>query len=210
MLQACQPNVEIEYVGPDDAEDVTAATLARASIFVYPGGNDDLATDWEHVKSYKPALQAFVAGGGRYLGSCTGGYLAASNPWTGDDDLGFELLPADADEYITTRNAAPTTPDDTVTEVVWPAVWGNAPHPIYFQDGASFTTHAGRSDAVSVLATYAANGAIAALVAPFGAGKVGVEGPHAEAPEDWYTLNDVPGAPDFAPGCDLIAKTLAP
>jgi hypothetical protein len=37
-----------------------------------------------------------------------------------------------------------------------------------------------------VLATYS-NGRAAALVAPFGAGAVGVVGPHPEASGDWYT-----------------------
>jgi hypothetical protein len=210
MFQHCQPGFEIEYVGPGQAEDVTPAALAHASVFIYPGGNDDLTVDWQEVKSYKAAIQAFVQAGGRYLGACTGGYLAASNPWTGESGLGFELLPADADEYIVSANADPTTPDDTVTQVVWPSVWGREPHPIYFQDGPLFRLHDDGSSAAVVLATYASNGEIGALVASYGAGKVGVMGPHAEAPEDWYTFNDVPGEPDFAPGCDLIAKTLAP
>ncbi len=36
-----------------------------------------------------------------------------------------------------------------------------------------------------VLATYT-NGKIAALVAPYGKGKVGVSGPHPEATAEWY------------------------
>jgi len=39
---------------------------------------------------------------------------------------------------------------------------------------------------VRVLATYP-NDTIAALVARFGSGRVGVVGPHPEATQDWYT-----------------------
>ena len=75
---------------------------------------------------------------------------------------------------------------------------------------AAFEKSNATAPGVTVLATYAANGEIAALVAPYGIGKVGVEGPHAEAPADWYEANHVRGSPDFKPGCDLIAKTLSP
>lgn len=210
MFLGCRPDFEIEFVGPGQARDVTPEALADASVFIYPGGNDELTVDWPYVESYKAPLQAFVQAGGRYLGACTGAYLAASNPWTGESGLGFELLPADADEYIASPNADPTTPDDTVTQVVWPSVWGGEPHPIYFQDGPLFRIHDADTSAVDVVATFASNGEIAALVAPYGAGKVGVEGPHSEAPEAWYTANEVPGGPDFATGCDLVERTLAP
>jgi glutamine amidotransferase-like uncharacterized protein len=205
MFTHCQPRFTVEYVGPAEAQDVTAAALAAAGVFIYPGGNDSLAADWTHVKSYKAAIQSFVRGGGRYLGSCTGGYLAGINPWAGDG-VGFQLLPGEAGEYVTSPGATITTTRDTVVNVLWPSVGWTSPHPIYFQDGAYFAA----SNGVTVLATFAGSDEIAALVAPYGAGKVGVEGPHAEAPADWYSANAVPGAPDFTPGCDLVAKALAP
>ncbi len=58
-------------------------------------------------------------------------------------------------------------------------MWGDGPHPIYLQDGTFFEKSNAAAPGVQVLATYAANGEIAALVAPYGKGKVGVEGPHA-------------------------------
>ncbi len=55
---------------------------------------------------------------------------------------------------------------------------------MYFQDGPYFLLDRGATG-VRVLATYT-NGKIAALVAPYGKGKVGVSGPHPEATIAWY------------------------
>jgi glutamine amidotransferase-like uncharacterized protein len=55
---------------------------------------------------------------------------------------------------------------------------------MYFQDGPYFIVRRGASN-VRVLATYT-NGKVAALVAPYGKGKVGVSGPHPEATASWY------------------------
>jgi hypothetical protein len=209
MFKSCQPGFDVVFVGPNEHDDVTRDVLSKAQVFIYPGGNDSIAKDWPHVAAYKPAIQEFVRNGGRYLGSCTGGYLAAVNPWAGPD-IGFALLPGNAGEYIASPGADIKTTKDTIVDVIWKDVWGDAPHPIYLQDGTFFEKANAAAPGVLVLATYAANGEIAALVAPYGKGKVGVEGPHAEAPLDWYTANGVDGRPDFAPGCDLVTKTLAP
>ena len=53
-----------------------------------------------------------------------------------------------------------------------------------FEDGPVFLLAPGARD-VTVLARYSGGG-IAALTAPFGAGCVGVVGPHPEATSDWY------------------------
>jgi hypothetical protein len=55
-------------------------------------------------------------------------------------------------------------------------------------------------DGVEVLASYT-NGLIAAAVAPCGSGRVGVLGPHPEAPSEWYQDYDLP---------DLSASSQAP
>jgi hypothetical protein len=62
---------------------------------------------------------------------------------------------------------------------------------------------------VEVLARYP-NGEIAALTAPFGAGAVGVVGPHPEATPDWYAdvgLVDPDGL-DADLGHDLVDALL--
>ena len=69
--------------------------------------------------------------------------------------------------------------DDTLVQVCW----RGRQRTLYFQDGPYFWV---RPDAnVTVVATYP-NGTIAALVTGFGAGRVGVVGPHPEATSDWY------------------------
>ena len=55
---------------------------------------------------------------------------------------------------------------------------------MFAQDPATFELDAG-ADA-EVVARYP-NGAPAALVAPYGEGRVGVVGPHPEATADWFT-----------------------
>jgi glutamine amidotransferase-like uncharacterized protein len=213
MFQSCQPGFRVAFVGPKEALPLSPAVLATATVYVQPGGNENLNGtngDWALIqKELDPAwIRDFVKNGGRYLGSCTGGYMAGTNPWAGTG-IGYDLIQSGTAEFIASPKANPTTPNDTLVSVVWPDVWGQTVTPMYFQDGPYFLVDAGASQ-VQVLATYQSNQEVAALVATYGKGKVGVEGPHAEAPADWYSFNKVPGSPDFAPGCDLIAKTLAP
>jgi glutamine amidotransferase-like uncharacterized protein len=208
MLQACVPQYRVQYVGPDEEYDVSAAILATAAIYVQPGGNDDLAQDWRHMKKHADEIRAFVHAGGRYMGSCTGGYMAGLNPWAGHD-VGYALFPGTTAEYITSKGADIHTTRDTAVNVKWPSVWGDTPQPIYFQDGPYFRIAHG-ADGVTPIARFAANDVVAALVARYGDGKIGIQGPHTEAPEGWFTFNHVPGHADFTPGCDLIAQTLAP
>ena len=63
---------------------------------------------------------------------------------------------------------------------------------------------------MTVLAHYT-NGAIAAVVAPVGSGKVGLCGPHPEAPLDWYREADLAyGGPTQDLGEDLVDTLMAP
>jgi glutamine amidotransferase-like uncharacterized protein len=75
---------------------------------------------------------------------------------------------------------------------------------MYFQDGPAFLLDRGATDVI-VLATYT-NGKIAALVAPYGKGKVGVSGPHPEATAAWYEASHLvnPEGVRTALGHDLI------
>jgi glutamine amidotransferase-like uncharacterized protein len=179
-------------VGPGEALAISAAALATAALYAQPGGDPEVTAAFNLMKADAPAIKSFVSQGGRYLGFCEGGYLAGATP-------GFALLPGDTDQYIASRGASVTTDVDTVIPITWR---GHA-RSVYFQDGPLFIVNAGAS--ATTLATYS-NGAIAALVATFGAGKVGVVGPHPEADASWYAafgLTDPDGAdPDLA--YDLI------
>ena len=102
-----------------------------------------------------------------------GGYFAASDA--------FDLFSGSVDEYIATRGASTTSIADTVIPIIWRGVLRY----MYFQDGAAFS---GGPPGTTVVATFT-NGLGAAVIAPYGSGKVGVLGPHPEAPQDWYTAH---------------------
>lgn len=192
---------EVRFVGPKEDLEVDDDTLARATIYVQPAGNASLDDAWEHVEKTAPAVRKFVKNGGRYLGFCMGGYFAGSNP-------GFELLPGDTDQWIASKKASVTTEKDAVVSVAW----GSRTRFMYFQDGPYFIVDEDDKNAndVEVLARYSSNEKIAAMVAPFGKGKVGVSGPHPEADDSWYALAKLsdPDGPDLDLGLELLERTM--
>jgi glutamine amidotransferase-like uncharacterized protein len=163
----------VRFVGPREELGLTAAVLSQASIYAQPGGGE-LEPAYRHMHRYRTVIRDYVAAGGGYLGFCLGGYLAGATP-------GFALLPGDTDQFIVTRGAAVATTVDTVVDVVW----RGHRRSLFFQDGPVFLLR-GSPAGVSVLAYYP-TGRIAALTTPFGAGVVGVVGPHPEATHDWYS-----------------------
>jgi hypothetical protein len=73
---------------------------------------------------------------------------------------------------------------------------------MFFQDGPVFRLESGAP--ATVLARYP-NGEVAAVVAEFGAGRVGVVGPHPEADSSWYKNGLVnPDGIRFDLGYDLV------
>ena len=162
---------DVRTVGPDGALALDARTLAGAALYAQPGGGT-LEHAWRHLRRHRKQLRRWVAGGGRYLGFCLGGYLAGATP-------GLKLLPGDTDQYIGTPGATVTTDDDTVVTLRW----RGHDRRVFFQDGPVFEID---EDAAEVIARYP-NGTVAAVVAPYGDGRVGVVGPHPEATDDWFT-----------------------
>lgn len=96
VLRNSPSKFRVEYVGPKDTP-ITAATLARATVFAQPGG-PSLKTAWKAMKPYAGLIRDWVAGGGNYLGFCVGGYLAGATP-------GYDLLPGDTSQYSAKRGA---------------------------------------------------------------------------------------------------------
>jgi glutamine amidotransferase-like uncharacterized protein len=179
FLRTCAQRFRVEFCGPNPEDlPVSAATLARASLYVQPGGGDDFVAAWQSVKRYTGRLREFIHNGGRYLGICMGGYLAGSGP-------GYNLLPGTCDDYTKTRGAEIKTERNAVISVHWPTSHGSPTREIFYQDGPYFWLD--RRAGARVLARYS-NGLIAAMVAPFGNGAVGVSGPHPEANRSWYRL----------------------
>jgi hypothetical protein len=171
LLESSRWGFDVRYVGPDEDLPLSPRALTGATVYAQPGGGT-LDDGYRHVRHIRAAIRQFVHSGGRYLGFCLGGYLAGATP-------GFALLPGDTDQYIASTAATVGSEDDTLVQVCW----RGRPRTLYFQDGPYFWV---RRDAdVTVVATYP-NGTIAALVTGFGAGRVGVVGPHPEATGDWY------------------------
>ncbi|WP_051341820.1 BPL-N domain-containing protein [Pseudonocardia spinosispora] len=173
LLRAAPRPFRTRYVGPDSGVALTSAVLAQARLYVQPGGGADLEGAWRQLRGSAELVRGWVREGGSYLGLCFGAYLAGRNP-------GFDLLPGDTDGYTSSPGAAVTDDRDTVVDVDWR---GQRRH-MYFQDGPAFYLNEGAG--ATVLATYP-NGTVAAAVAPYGKGRVGVSGPHPEADESWYT-----------------------
>ncbi len=189
--------LRVEFCGPDEQTPLTAAALATAVVYAQPGGGS-LDDGWRAMRRYADVITGYVRGGGRYLGFCLGGYLAGATP-------GFTLLPGDTEQYIGTSGAEVRSTRDTVI----PVDWQGKRRRMYFQDGPDFILRSGAK--ATVLARYT-NDKIAALVAPYGKGRVGVVGPHPEAPESWYRdlrLTNPDGVtPDL--GLELVDRTLTP
>ena len=171
----------IRYIGPRERAQFSTQTLARAQLYVQPGGNDDLDQAWRQLlkePGFTPGLiPDFVRGGGRYLGLCMGGYLAGS---TGTGNGGFQFLPGDSGEYVGSAGADIKTLNDSLVGVTWLAGQLPRKRTMYFQDAPYFWldgSFAARE--ARVLARYRNQGAdkkIAMMVVPCGRGKVGVSG----------------------------------
>ncbi|MGW4479655.1 BPL-N domain-containing protein [Rhodococcus triatomae] len=199
LLESAPTPLRAVYVGPDEDADVDADSLAGAVVYAQPGGGD-LAPAWRHTHGYAPVLRDWVGAGGTYLGFCLGAYLAG-------DDPGYGLLPgARVRQYIGTDDATVHDTGETVVAVTW----RDQPRHMYFQDGTVFRARGDDWGAVgaTVLARYP-NDTVAAVVAPYGTGRVGLVGPHPEADASWYAPNLTnPDGIRFDLGHDLVETTL--
>jgi len=183
FLATCPQRFRVAFCGPGRHDlPVESSTLAKAALFVQPGGGNDFTAAWESVRSYTHPLRDFISAGGHYLGICMGGYLAGSGP-------GYGLLPGNCDDYTQTRGAEVHDSRNAVITVDWPPPPDGRTRRIFYQDGPYFWLDRGARG--QVLARYT-NGLIAAMVVVFGAGRVGVCGPHPEANRSWFRLAELP------------------
>ncbi len=184
---------DVRYVGPDEDLSVQEGlALPDAILYVQPGGDGDLDEAFDLVSGNAAAIRTFVKDGGRYLGICMGAYMV-------DDDPGYDLR-LNTNQYITTYGADVTDDDKSMVEITW----RGEKRKVYFQDGPYFVP-SWLTWGETILARYS-NNKIAAMVQPYGKGKIGVSGVHPEAPQSWYTaagLTDTDG-PDADLGHDLI------
>ncbi|WBB68484.1 BPL-N domain-containing protein [Micromonospora sp. WMMD812] len=195
LLRSSPAGFRTAYCGPDEDRQISRSTLAEAALYAQPGGGE-VNRAWRRMRDHAVDIRGFVHDGGHYLGFCLGAYLAAADP-------GFGLIDGKVNQYISTDGADVDSTDDTTIEVRWR---GRSRH-MYFQDGPTFALRPGVPG--DVLATYD-NGAAAAVVTTFGAGRVGLVGPHPEADRSWYADMGLtnPDGIRFDLGHDLVQSTL--
>jgi glutamine amidotransferase-like uncharacterized protein len=168
---------------------VVSVTLFEQGSTIDPWSlRQDCDDAWPHVRKWRSTIQSYVGSGGRYIGFCLGAYFAGSDP-------GFELLPSgiDTDQYITSRGASVKHDKDTIVQVDWSSGAPAQQSPffgagrwLFFQDGPLIdVSEASLPAGAKVLGRYRSNGALAAVLSPYGKGWVGVIGPHPEADQSW-------------------------
>ncbi|OLM18466.1 MULTISPECIES: BPL-N domain-containing protein [unclassified Pseudonocardia] len=194
LLASSRHGFDVRFVGRREDLPLTAETLAGAALYAQPGGGT-LDAAWRRMRSARGPVRGFVAGGGRYLGFCLGGYLAGATP-------GFGLLPGDTDRWIGRPGATVGHDGDAVVRVDW----RGRDRALYFQDGPRFLLDADAGG--TVLARYPDH-EVAAAVTPFGAGRVGVVGPHPEAGPDWFDDAGLPRTDARDLGLQLIDEVMA-
>lgn len=198
MLTATPWNFEILTAGPNGSMSVREA-LSRPDVRLYaqPGAEGDDEAAFRRQKRDKSAIRSFVAAGGRFLGICMGGFLAEPGF--------FNIFPGRVDEYYSSKGASVSTD----VPAVIPVLWRGARRQMYFQDGG-FMVPRKKATGIAVLARYT-NDSIAVCVAPYGRGKVGLCGPHPEAPIEWYRQASLTYAgPTQDLGDDLVDTLMAP
>lgn len=190
-------NFNVIYVGPNETTSVQAGLqLPDAVLYVQPGGDGSVSKAFNKLSKDAPAVRNFVQNGGHYLGMCMGAYLV-------DNDPGFDLG-LNTFSYIKTPGATVKTTRPSLVQVMW----GETPRWMYFQNGPYFIPESGMPGQI-ILANYT-NGYVAAMVQPYGNGKIGVLGPHPEAPNSWYQTAGLidPDGVDADLGYDLINKLM--
>lgn len=167
-----------------DEHQLQAATLQGASLYVQPGGSDDIMDTLTVLSASQiQSIRDFVKQGGNYLGTCAGGYLAGQYTDQAAGSKAFALVElAEIDQEITGDNSAQfislRLPGEASTRNV------------YYQAGPHFGSTLPANG--KALAYYAGSNHIAARISDYGKGRVGLIGPHYEADSSWYAADQLP------------------
>ncbi|MEP9373740.1 BPL-N domain-containing protein [Mesorhizobium sp. KR1-2] len=197
VLETSKYQFKVEYVGPNEPLQLNAETLKHATLYAQPGGGDDVPYAAQSIGAEGlAAVRDFVASGGRYFGVCMGAYLASA--------AGFGVIDGQAVSYVGRPGSLVDHDEDTVT----PVYWRGEERWLYYQSGSTIL-FSPKASGVNVLARYP-NNDIAASVSPFGAGRVGLVGPHPEADQTWYDAAGLvdPDGHTAELAQDLLAATM--
>jgi glutamine amidotransferase-like uncharacterized protein len=177
---AAAADVPVRYVARPGK---VAGLLAGARAFVVPGTDDNIETMRRSFnRSVRPALRAYLRGGGRYWGLCGGAFLAGQHYWATETQYvtALGIIPANTETYSDDA-------DPHLEKVRW---YGQLRW-MYYEGGPYFMPT--NRHGTNVLATYS-DGSIAALSYRYGEGKVIVTGVHPEATRDWLIEDGIDSA----------------
>lgn len=175
MLRTSPQEFLVKYVGPKEKLPLEPSSFKNVVLYVQPGGKDNTRKAYRQLgEQGQETIIKYVKNGGNYLGICQGAYLAG----TKYGGLGL-LAPGNIGWYIGSKGASTSTPKSTLI----PIFWGTKKVNMYFQNGPYIIPSQVAGE--KILARYS-NGLVAALVKPYGEGKVGVIGTHPEATAYWY------------------------
>jgi len=172
---------------------LTLENLKNVSLYVQPGGGDDIVAAWNDVKSYSNIIKQYISEGGKYLGICMGGFLAGGNDT--NNNPGYSLLtPGDSNDFSNAAEKISIKTDnegDLLLNINWTLSKDNSKQNrfIYFQGGPYFITKEPNINNTKIIATYTGSKSSqqnASIILNYGKGKVAVCGPHPEAPKKWY------------------------
>ncbi len=166
-----------------------------------PGGEGEwtIKQDLTQVGAFD-WVKKHIANGGRYLGICAGAYL--TERWIDKEarEYGLNIFPGEIDNYSKVDKNA------KVLQLNWLNPQQN--RFVYFQDGPAFYP---KKDAdIQILARFAKDQTPAAVIFPWGKGKVGLISPHLEADYDWTRdehLKDKDGL-DYDLGIQVVRQVL--
>lgn len=165
----------VRYVGPNELLKLVPSSFVGVTLYAQPGGDLSVAeADRAIGDEGKRTIKDFVYNGGVYLGFCEGAYLAGSDPGTS------MLAPGDTRQYINSPGSTVHNTRDSTVRIRW----GKHSRVVFFQDGPYIIPSGEPGE--RILARYT-NNTVAALVKPYGAGWIGVVGPHPEADRSWFT-----------------------
>lgn len=188
----------VEYIGENEDLKLTAENLAGADLYVQPGG-PSVEQGWPYIGTAgAAAVENYVKGGGRYLGSCWGAWVMNANG-VGGAGNGFNLTPYPTGlRQAFTPGATLQTAGAAFDRVLWrdAAFVGGWNRWVYCQDPNYFDPRNADVPGAKVMARYN-NDNIAALIVPAGSGWAGGWGPHPEATgpdeDDWWHEPDPDG-----------------
>jgi len=196
MLAECDGGSWVSDFLADVGDAIDEDLLNGYDLYVQPGGESPWsgtdAFEWNEIS----AIQKWVESGGRYYGSCWGGY--AVGDWV------FLFLNTAFVQELYLNFEVPNY-DDTKVTITW---FNGTDFEVYFQDGPTWLLNANQEDLVTRLADYKATGNIAAMVFPYGDGKVGASGVHFEGRSNDIGFYNPAFPRQYGLGCSLLDKIM--